>query len=245
MLKLRPLKLRLPLIVMIAALIATTAWAAEPAKTEITMKRAPELISVSPQVDSTNQEQTSAAEKKKSNATIRTGSGQLINQRVAGMPAPNLGSAGDATFNFEGESVQTVVKIILGDLLQQNYVIAPNVQGTVTLATPRPVSPAQAVSLLEMVLGWNNARLIWSDGRYNVVPSDQAIAGNLAPRTGSPANARGYEIRAIPLKFISASEMKKLLEPYARDKAIVGEVVCFCMSDCPVIQLRTAEFREM
>ena len=221
MLKLRPLKLRLPLIVMIAALIATTAWAAEPAKTEITMKRAPELISVSPQVDSTNQEQTSAAEKKKSNATIRTGSGQLINQRVAGMPAPNLGSAGDATFNFEGESVQTVVKIILGDLLQQNYVIAPNVQGTVTLATPRPVSPAQAVSLLEMVLGWNNARLIWSDGRYNVVPSDQAIAGNLAPRTGSPANARGYEIRAIPLKFISASEMKKLLEPYARDKAIV------------------------
>ncbi len=221
MLKLRPLKLRLPLIVMSAALIATTAWAAEPAKTEIQMKRAPELIIVPPPVDSTNQEQTSAPEKKRSNATIRTGNGQLINQRVAGMPAPNLGSAGDATFNFEGESVQTVVKIILGDLLQQNYVIAPNVQGTVTLATPRPVSPAQAVSLLEMVLGWNNARLIWSDGRYNVVPSDQAIAGNLAPRTGSPANARGYEIRAIPLKFISASEMKKLLEPYARDKAIV------------------------
>jgi len=83
------------------------------------------------------------------------------------------------------------------------------------------VSPAQAVSLLEMVLGWNNARLIWSDGRYNVVPSDQAVAGNLSPRTGSPANARGYEIRAIPLKFISATEMEKLLKPYARDKAVV------------------------
>ncbi|MEO8001622.1 MAG: type II secretion system secretin GspD [Arenimonas sp.] len=218
------LKLRLPLIILMTVFTVTTAWAAEPAKTDIVMKRAPELIGTQKPVEESKDEKTAGAEnaaKKPSTATIRSGSGQLINQRAAALPAPNLSSAGDATFNFEGESVQAVVKVILGDLLQQNYVIAPNVQGTVTLATPRPVSPAQAVSLLEMVLGWNNARLIWSDGRYNVVPSDQAIPGNLAPRTGSPANARGYEARAIPLKFISATEMEKLLKPYARDKAII------------------------
>lgn len=152
---------------------------------------------------------------------VRQGSGELINTRAAAAPPPGLSSTGEATFNFEGESVHAVVKAILGDLLQQNYVIAPNVQGTVTLATPRPVSGAQALSLLEMVLGWNNARLVWSDGRYNVVPSDQAIAGNLSPRTGSPANARGYEVRAVPLKFISAVEMEKLLKPYARANAVV------------------------
>ena len=152
---------------------------------------------------------------------ITRGTGQVINQRAAAQPAPNLGSSGEATFNFEGESLHAVVKAILGDLLQQNYVIAPNVQGTVTLATPRPVSGSQALSLLEMVLGWNNARLIWSDGRYNIVPADQALAGNLSPRTGSPANARGYEVRAVPLKYISASEMEKLLKPYARDRAVV------------------------
>jgi general secretion pathway protein D len=154
-------------------------------------------------------------------ASIHRGSGQVINTRAASAPPPNLGSSGEATFNFEGESLHAVVKAILGDLLQQNYVIAPNVQGTVTLATPRPVSGAQALSLLEMVLAWNNARLIWSDGRYNIVPADQAVPGNLAPRTGSAANARGYEVRAIPLKYISASEMEKLLKPYARDRAIV------------------------
>ncbi|KFN43183.1 hypothetical protein N789_11515 [Arenimonas oryziterrae DSM 21050 = YC6267] len=152
---------------------------------------------------------------------IRAGNGQLINQRVAATPPPNLGSSGEATFNFEGESVHTVVKVILGDLLQQNYVIAPGVQGTVTLATPRPVDNAQALSLLEMVLGWNNARLVWSDGRYNVLPSDQAVAGNLSPRTGSPANARGFEVRAVPLKYIAAAEMEKLLKPYARTNAVV------------------------
>jgi general secretion pathway protein D len=155
-------------------------------------------------------------------ARITPGTGLVINQRAASSPPPSLDSSGEATFNFEGESVHAVVKAILGDLLQQNYVIAPNVQGQVTLATPRPVNAAQALSLLEMVLGWNNARLVWSDGRYNVLPTDQAIAGNLSPRTGGAANARGYEVRAVPLQYISAEEMKKVLEPYARPNAVVS-----------------------
>lgn len=154
-------------------------------------------------------------------AQVRFGSGQVINQRAAAAPAPGASGAGEATFNFEGESLHAVVKAILGDLLQQNYVIAPGVQGTVTLATPRPVDAAQAVSLLEMVLGWNNARLVWADGRYNVVPADQALMGTVAPRSGSAANARGFEVRAVPLRFISAGEMEKLLKPYARPNAIV------------------------
>ncbi|WP_454832095.1 type II secretion system secretin GspD [Pseudoxanthomonas wuyuanensis] len=157
-------------------------------------------------------------------AQIRRGSGQMINRSAAAAPLPSLGGArsGAATFNFEGESVHAVVKAILGDMLGQNYVIAPGVQGTVTLGTPKPVSPAEALNLLEMVLGWNNARLVYSGGRYNVVPADQALAGSVAPRTGSPASARGYEVRVVPLRFISASEMKKVLEPYARPNAIVS-----------------------
>ena len=163
-----------------------------------------------------------AAAGEASGVRLVPGSGRVIDQRVAAQPAPSLDMPGEATFNFEGEPVHAVVKAILGDLLQQNYVIAPNVQGQVTLATPRPVNAAQALSLLEMVLGWNNARLVWSDGRYNVLPTEQAIAGNLSPRTGSAADARGYEVRAVPLQFISASEMKKVLEPYARPNAVVN-----------------------
>jgi general secretion pathway protein D len=224
------LKFKLPLIFFIASMTAMTVWASndKPSETLPVIKRAPVLITSADaktedqkNADGTPSQAPNAQDKKTSNATLRPGNGQLINQRVAASPAPTISSVGQATFNFEGESLHAVVKAVLGDLLQQNYVIAPNVQGTVTLATPRPVSPAQALSLLEMVLGWNNARLVWSDGRYNVVPSDQAVQGNLSPRTGSPANARGYEVRAIPLKFISATEMEKLLKPYTRDKAVV------------------------
>jgi len=164
------------------------------------------------------------ADEERPQPQIRRGSGTVINQRAASAAAPSLGAtSGQASFNFEGESVHAVAKAILGDMLGQNYVIAPEVQGTVTLATPQPVSPAQALSLLEMVLGWNNARMIYSDGRYNIVAADTALAtGTVAPRTGGTGAARGFEVRTVPLRYISATEMEKVLEPYARPNAIVS-----------------------
>ena len=152
------------------------------------------------------------------------GDGRVINESLAASAPPNLaGTSGEATFNFEGESLHAVVKVILGDMLGQNYVIAPGVQGTVTLATPKTVSPAQALGLLEMVLGWNNARMIYADGRYNIVPADTAVASGAVPaRTGTAAGARGFETRVVPLQYVSAVEMEKVLQPYARPNAIVN-----------------------
>ncbi len=154
---------------------------------------------------------------------IRRGNGQVINAAAANAPLPDIGAtSGEARFNFEGESLHAVVKAILGDMLGQNYTIAPNVQGTVTYSTPQPVGSAQALSVLEMILGWNNARMIYSDGRYSIVPADQALGtGVVTPRTGSPQSARGFESRVVPLRYVSATEMEKLLKPYARPNAIV------------------------
>ena len=153
---------------------------------------------------------------------IRRGSGAPINQAAASAPPPSLASSGQASFNFEGESLHAVVKAILGDMLGQSYSIAPGVQGTVTVATQRPVGAAGALSLLEGVLAQNNARMVYSDGRYNIVTADQALVSGVVPRTGSTALARGFESRVVPLRFVSASEMEKILKPYARPNAIVS-----------------------
>ncbi len=174
--------------------------------------------------DTPAQAEPLAGEDLKPKAQISRGTGEPINRRAAATPPSDIGAtSGEARFNFEGESLHAVVKAILGDMLGQNYVIAPAVQGTVTYSTPKPVSPAQALSVLEMILGWNNAAMIYSDGRYSIVPADQAMGtGVVSPRVGSPNNARGFESRVVPLKFISAPEMEKLLKPYARPNAIVN-----------------------
>lgn len=129
-------------------------------------------------------------------------------------------SRGSTSFNFQSEPIRGVIAVILGDMLGQKYAISPMVEGTVTLNTPKPVTHAQALELLETVLGWNNARMIYSDGRYNIVPADQALnSGMVSPRRGT---AIGYQVRPVRLRYVSASEMKKILEPYARPNAIAS-----------------------
>jgi len=153
---------------------------------------------------------------------LRPGSATFINEDVASRPVPGAGETGAVTFNFEGESLHAVVMALLGEALQQNYVIAPGVQGTVTFSTAKPLRDDQILSVLEMLLRWNNAAMVWQDGRYTILPVAQALPGNLTPRSGPAANARGYEVRAVPLQYISALEMEKLIKPYAKPEGIVN-----------------------
>ncbi|MGD9583812.1 MAG: type II secretion system secretin GspD [Lysobacterales bacterium] len=152
---------------------------------------------------------------------VDLGSGSFLNEEAANRRDEGPIKDGEVVFNFEAESLPAVVKAILGDLLQQNYVIAPGLNGQVTFATAKPISADQAMSVLEMLLAWNNATLVYRDGRYTVLPVAQAIPGNLVPRIGPVNDARGYEVRAVPLSFISATAMQEVLTPYVRQGAIV------------------------
>ena len=76
--------------------------------------------------------------------------------------------------------------------------------------------------ILEMLLSWTNNALVRKEGRYEVLPVKDAIPGNLTPRIAPPKLAMGYEMRVFPLKYISATEMQKLLKPYAKADAIVN-----------------------
>lgn len=154
-------------------------------------------------------------------AEVTEGTGTFINEAAASKPRKRISSDGDVTFNFDNAPVPAVVQTILGELLQENYVIAPGVGGTVTFSTAKPVKADQAFSILEMLLSWNNASITYQEGRYLVSPTATAIQGNLAPRVGSADNAIGYEVRAVPLQFIAATEMEKLLQPFARQGAIL------------------------
>ncbi len=152
---------------------------------------------------------------------VQIGTGQFINAQAAARRPPSTPAGGNVVFNWENVPIQEVVKAILGDVLQENYVIAPGVAGNVTFSTAQPITPNQAMGVLEMLLSWNNATLVFRDGRYTVTPVAQAIPGNLTPRIGPASGARGYELRVVPLKYIAATEMEKILAPYIRPGAVV------------------------
>jgi len=163
-------------------------------------------------------------DKPRTDSQLTPGTGELINREVASTP-PRKGPAptgGEVTFNFENLPIQAVVQNILGGLLNENYTISPAVTGNVTFSSSKPVTTDQAMPILEMLLAWTNNALVRKQGRYEVVPIKDAIAGSLSPNLYSVKAVPGYQVRVFPLKFISPKEMEKLLKPYAKPEAIVS-----------------------
>lgn len=149
---------------------------------------------------------------------IDMGTGKFFKPQPA---AKSASGEGQVTFNFENQPIQAVVKAILGDMLQENYTIAPNVGGNVTYSTSRPIRREDAMEVLEMLLGWTGNALVREGGRYTVMQAKDAIPGKLTPRVGATQQP-GYGLRIFPLHYISASETAKLLKPYAKADAFVS-----------------------
>jgi general secretion pathway protein D len=152
---------------------------------------------------------------------IKKGDGAFINEEAARRKLSAVSEDGEIVLNFEGESLQSVIHTILGEVLQETFVIGPGVSGQVTFSTSKPVSRDQLMPILELLLRWNGAVMVYSEGRYHILPVAEAVRGNLVPVLSKEAQAMGYEVRVMPLEFIGAIEMAKILEPYVRAGAMV------------------------
>ncbi|MFC6806850.1 type II secretion system secretin GspD [Methylophaga thalassica] len=115
----------------------------------------------------------------------------------------------DITLNFEAVALADFVRVVLGEILAVNYSMDKNLTGQVTIQTPSPIAKEAVLPMLESVLAMNNARLMVNHDFYQVVASDQALS-----RTSGNTQS-GYGVHVIPLRYISAAEMAKILMPYA------------------------------
>lgn len=152
---------------------------------------------------------------------ISTGTGQFVRPTMMESPRPKIGGANAVNFNFENQPIAAAIQAILGDLLKKRFVIAPGVQGNVTFSTAEPVDRSQSLPILETLLSWTGNAMIQKEGYYLILPAKDAMVGNLVPRLGAPSPQGGLQARMYPLHFISATEMQKVLIPFARPEAIL------------------------
>lgn len=126
-------------------------------------------------------------------------------------------SAEPATLNFNNTPIADAVKVVLGDLLGKNYVIDPQVQGTVTLNTVEPIAQENWLPTLELLLRMNDAAVVLQQDIYRVIPRSQIDQELRIPQIGdsSVPFPAGNTIRIVPIEHIAASEMAGVLEPFA------------------------------
>ncbi|HEV7877741.1 type II secretion system secretin GspD [Bradyrhizobium sp.] len=123
-----------------------------------------------------------------------------------------VGSGSGYDLNFENAPVAAVAKVILGDVLGVGYTIDPRVQGTITMASVRPIAKADALYVLENALRMSNVALVRDrGGGYRLLPANEAVHSGV-DRAGT-AEA-GHGISVVPLRYVSAQTVFKLLDAF-------------------------------
>jgi general secretion pathway protein D len=129
----------------------------------------------------------------------------------------NTGGPGTYSLNFDDADLGEVAKVILSDILGQNYVLSPKVTGKVTLNTTEPLSKAELLPTLEMVLGMNNAALVKDGKIYHIEPKTEALYSSTIA-----GDSTGYQSRVIAVRNVAAQEIADILKPLVHDKTILN-----------------------
>lgn len=125
----------------------------------------------------------------------------------------------DIVLNFEGADLREVVRVVMGDMLGENYTIDPKVNGTVTIHTSQAINRAAVTPILETVLRMNGAAMVKENGSYKIGPLNSALRGSITPQMG--ALQPGYSVQIVQLQYIAAREMSKILEPLLPEGSIL------------------------
>jgi general secretion pathway protein D len=128
-------------------------------------------------------------------------------------PQPTA-SGGGFDLNFENTPVTTVAKVVLGDILGTGYTIDPRVQGTVSLVSVKPVPKSDVIFVLENALRLSGVVLVRDTAGYRLTPLGDAVgSGRVDAAAASPEP--GYGVSVVPLQYVSAQAVVKLLDSFA------------------------------
>jgi general secretion pathway protein D len=121
------------------------------------------------------------------------------------------------TLNALDADLREIVRMVFEEVLHVNYLIDPAVHGRITIQTSRPVPSDDLLPILDAVLRMNGAALVQSGDLYKVVPIEQAattgLLADVAPVPG--AGRPGFGVQIVPLRYVSATAIARLLEPFA------------------------------
>lgn len=142
----------------------------------------------------------------------------------SGKKNATVSEAQKVSFNFYDADLVEVIRVFM-KLLNEDYVLHPNVQGQVSLAVDDSFSKNQIINLLRGVLRINNSGMIKKDQVWEIMPISE-IPKNLTDQDiifseKGISVKRGQIIQGFRLNYIPAQEIIKIIKPYLSDNTQV------------------------
>lgn len=157
-------------------------------------------------------------------AEIFRGSGSFVAaSKTRHESGTSVDGDGGITLNFVNADVKDVAKAVLGDFLKVNYAVGANVQGTVTIETSKPLGREVVLPVFEQALRLNGMALVQANDIYKIVPLADAPreSGGASVFSRHARTGPGFGVEIVPLQYVSAAEMEKLITPLAPAQGIL------------------------
>ena len=134
-------------------------------------------------------------------------------------PSQAAASGDGFELDFNNSPVASVAKVVLGDILGVGYIIDPRVQGTISLSSARPIPKADVVFALENALRVGGVALVRDNATYRLMPQADAVGAGAADT--AERMEPGYGISVVPLQYVSAQTVIKLVDSFATKPGMV------------------------
>lgn len=125
----------------------------------------------------------------------------------------NANPAGTHTLNLKEADIQVLIATV-SEITGKNFIIAPNVQGKVTVVSATPMKPDEIYDTFLAVLRANGYAAVQSGNMIKIEPEAVAQQDGSAGLNGHGAHTADELVtQIIPVKHVSATELVPILRP--------------------------------
>ncbi|MFH1148521.1 MAG: type II secretion system secretin GspD [Pseudomonadota bacterium] len=147
--------------------------------------------------------------------------------KARAVPAP-INDRETFNLNFDNADLNEVIEV-LAKSLQLNYIVDSRVKGTVTIHTAGKVPKTELFAVLEQILKMNGVAIVKTGDIYKIMPFGEAQTEALSPhieggRGEAKPAGQDFIIQLMPLKFVPAAQMAKILKPFLTPGANIYEI---------------------
>ena len=169
-----------------------------------------------------SESQKATDKKTPSSSRLFPGNDQLFKRDIGPQVDPVLATGDKVALNFENATVGNLAAALLGDLLKLNYTIDAGGDAVVSLHTRQPLLRSQVLDVLDAVLLPHDLAIVRDNaGVYHVTKRTVTIGARPVVGAARFKDLAGAGTVIVPLNYIAAAEMAKILAPIAPREAIV------------------------
>ena len=117
--------------------------------------------------------------------------------------------------NFNNVDIRTFIKFV-GEITKENYVIDPNVRGTITIYSTTPISIEKIDRVFKAVLNFYGFTVIKKDGLSLISPIAEGKIRTKYINVGDVPKDKEeeYIVQIIPLKYYPPETISQIITPY-------------------------------